>query len=331
MTRTSPDTGRAAISVRHLRKTYGDTVAVDDVSFEVPQGEIFGILGPNGAGKTTTVETVMGLRRPDSGLIRVLGLDPRADRSAFTDAVGVQLQSSQLPEKIQVGEAVGLYSSFYADPADGDELLDRLGLAGARRTRYGKLSGGQQQRLAIALALIGRPRVAVLDELTTGLDPQARRDTWDLVAGIRDGGATVVLVTHFMEEAEYLCDRLAVIDRGRVVAEGTPAALVEQATGRTRIRFRPAHPFPDSLLTDLPEVSSVTRSGATVTAIGHGEVLQAVTATLGLAGIVAHELRVHQADLDDAFIALTGRTGPSDHPEATRLDTEPAVESGASR
>jgi ABC-2 type transport system ATP-binding protein len=330
MTRTSPDTGAAVISVQHLRKTYGDIVAVDDVSFEVQPGEIFGILGPNGAGKTTTVESLMGLRRPDSGRISVLGLDPRTDRTAFTEAVGVQLQTSQLPEKIRVGEAIELYRSFYDDPVDGDELLDQLGLSATRRLRYGKLSGGQQQRLAIALALIGRPRIAVLDELTTGLDPQARRDTWDLIAGIRDRGATVVLVTHFMEEAEYLCDRLAVIDRGRVVAGGTTSELIEQATGRSRIKFRPAKPFPDSLLTELPEVTSLTRAGATVTITGQGEVLQAVTARLGRAGIVAHDLRVHQADLDDAFIALTGRGEPSDRRTTDSLDTETSVRSGAS-
>ena len=210
------------IDVRHLYKRYGDTVAVDDVSFSVQPGEIFGILGPNGAGKTTTVECVEGLRAPDGGTISVLGLDPRRDRAELTQRVGVQLQDSQLPDRLRVAEALELYSAFYRTPADWRSLLEVLGLAAKARTPYGKLSGGQKQRLSIALALVGNPEVAVLDELTTGLDPQARRDTWELIEGVRDRGVTIVLVTHFMEEAERLCDRVALIDTGRVVAVDTP-------------------------------------------------------------------------------------------------------------
>jgi ABC-2 type transport system ATP-binding protein len=217
------------IEVENLHKSYGNTVAVDDVSFTVQQGEIFGILGRNGAGKTTTVECLVGLRTPDRGRIRVLGHDPVRDRAELTRGVGVQLQDNQLPERLRVGEAMRLYQSFYPDPADSGELLGQLGLKGREKTPYGKLSGGQKQRLAIALALIGRPRIAVLDELTTGLDPHARRDTWDLIAEVRAGGVTIVLVTHFMPEAERLCDRIAVIDAGRVLVTGSPAELIERA------------------------------------------------------------------------------------------------------
>jgi ABC-2 type transport system ATP-binding protein len=219
----------SVIEVEHLHKSYGGTVAVDDVSFTVGQGEIFGILGRNGAGKTTTVECLVGLRRPDRGTVRVLGRDPQRDHAEVTRRVGVQLQDSQLPERLRVGEAMRLYQSFYPEPADSRELLAQLGLAGRERTPYGKLSGGQKQRLSIALALVGRPRIAVLDELTTGLDPHARRDTWDLIAGIRAGGVTIVLVTHFMPEAERLCDRIAVIDAGRVLVTGSPGELIERA------------------------------------------------------------------------------------------------------
>jgi ABC-2 type transport system ATP-binding protein len=217
------------IEVENLHKSYRGTVAVDDVSFTVRPGEIFGLLGRNGAGKTTTVECLIGLRTPDRGRIRVLGQEPRHDHTELTRRVGVQLQDSQLPDRLRVGEAMRLYQSFYPDPADSRELLAQLGLAGREKIPYGKLSGGQKQRLSIALALVGRPRIAVLDELTTGLDPHARRDTWDLIAGIRAGGVTIVLVTHFMPEAERLCDRIAVLEAGRVLVTGTPAELVERA------------------------------------------------------------------------------------------------------
>lgn len=221
------------IEVSHIHKSYRDgqrrNVAVEDVSFSVEAGEIFGIVGPNGAGKTTTVECVEGVRNPDRGTVRVLGLDPRADRAELRQRLGVQLQQSQLPDRLRVGEALELYASFYRKPADWRFLLDELGLADKRNTPFAKLSGGQQQRLSIALALVGSPEVAILDELTTGLDPQARRDTWDLIRAVRDRGVTVVLVTHFMDEAERLCDRLAVIAEGRVATIDTPAALVANA------------------------------------------------------------------------------------------------------
>ncbi|MFC5993192.1 ABC transporter ATP-binding protein [Pseudonocardia hispaniensis] len=295
------------IEVNGLGKRYGDHVAVDEVSFSVAEGEIFGVLGPNGAGKTTTVECIAGLRVPDSGTIRVLGLDPWRDDAALRRVLGVQLQDSRLPERMTVGEAVALHASFHPDPADGDALLERLGLARMRGTRFGALSGGQQQRLAIVLALIGRPRIAVLDELTTGLDPQSRRSTWELVEQIRADGVTIVLVTHFMEEAERLCDRLALLDAGRVVAIDTPSGLVERARPPQVIRFRPSGPVSDGVLRALPGVTAVARRHGLVEITGTGDVLAAVTAELAQRRIVAAELRITQARLDDAFVALTGK------------------------
>jgi len=302
----------AMIEVRNLQKRYGDTVAVEDVSFSVQEGEIFGILGPNGAGKTTTVECVEGLRTPDRGAISVLGLDPRRDRAELTQLLGVQLQEGQLPERLRVGEALALYRSFYRAPADVEALLDALGLAGKRGTQFGKLSGGQKQRLSIALALVGNPRIAVLDELTTGLDPQARRDTWRLIEGVRASGVTILLVTHFMEEAERLCDRVALIDAGRVVAVDSPAGLAERVQAEQRIQFRPSVPLDDRLITTLPEVTGLVRRGDLVVVTGRGDVLGAVTSVLARNGIVAGHLRVEQANLEDAFVALTGRSTSDD-------------------
>jgi ABC-2 type transport system ATP-binding protein len=214
-----------AIEVEHLRKSYGAKIAVDDVTFDVADGEIFGLLGRNGAGKSTTVDCVAGLRAADSGRIRVTGLDPRRDRAELTQRLGVQLQEGGLPDKLTVTEALRLYASFYRHPADIADLLDALDLTEKRNTRYRKLSGGQKQRLSIALALVGRPRIAILDELTTGLDPVARRDTWALINDIRNRGVTIMLVTHFMEEAERLCDRVAILHAGRVAALGAPGEL----------------------------------------------------------------------------------------------------------
>ena len=296
------------IEVTKLHKAYGEKVAVDDVSLTVEQGEIFGILGPNGAGKTTTVECVAGLRHPDRGEIRVLGLDPRHDREELRNRLGCQLQESELPDQLRVAEALELYSSFYRKPADWRSLLADLGLSEKRDTPFKKLSGGQKQRLSIALALVGNPEIAVLDELTTGLDPQARRDTWDLIEAIRARGVTILLVTHFMEEAERLCDRIAVIDSGRVVAIDTPAGLVARVNDEQRIKFRPSVAVSDELFTDLPEVTGVTRSGSQLVITGTGNVLAAVTTVLARNQIVALELRVDQASLDDAFVELTGRT-----------------------
>ena len=297
----------AVIEVRHLHKSYGANVAVDDLSFTVQRGEIFGILGPNGAGKTTTVECIEGLRAPDTGRISVLGLDPRRDRAELTQRLGVQLQDSQLPDQLRVAEALRLNSAFYRNPADWHALMDTLGLKDKSKTPFGKLSGGQKQRLSIALALLGSPRVAVLDELTSGLDPQARRDTWELIEGVRDRGVTIVLVTHFMEEAERLCDRVALIDAGKVVAIDTPAGLAGRVEAGQRIQFRPSVPFDDALLAQLPEVTHVIRRGDVVVVTGTDNALNAVTSVLARHQIVAHQLRVDQASLEDAFLALTGK------------------------
>jgi len=295
------------IEVDNIVKRYGDRAVVDGVSFSVEEGEIFAILGPNGAGKTTTVESIAGLRVPDSGTITVLGLDPQHDRDALRQQVGVQLQESELPEQIRVWEALDLYASFYDEPADPRQLIADLGLEAKRNTAFGKLSGGQKQRLSIALALIGDPKIAILDELTTRLDPQARRDTWDLIDGLRGRGVTVLLVTHFMEEAEHLADRVALIDAGKVVAVDTPAGIVRMVDAEQRLRFRPSGPFDETILTRLPEVRSVSHSGPTLTVAGTGNLVLAVTATLARHSVVALDLRIEQADLDDAFIALTGR------------------------
>ncbi|APU16873.1 MULTISPECIES: ABC transporter ATP-binding protein [Actinoalloteichus] len=296
----------AIIEVTDLVKRYGDHTTVKGVSFTVEQSEIFGILGPNGAGKTTTVECIEGLRTPDGGGVRVCGIDPRRDTGELRQLLGVQLQESELPAKLKVGEAMELYSSFYRAPVDWRELIEALRLTDRLDTQFRRLSGGQKQRLSIALAMIGGPKVTVLDELTTGLDPQARRDTWDLIEGIRDRGVTVLLVTHFMEEAERLCDRLAVIDAGRLVALDTPAGLVSRVNDRQRIRFRPSVPLDHAVLTALPEVASVERAGGQLVVTGSGNLLHAVTTVLARHQVIAADLRVEQASLDDAFVALTG-------------------------
>ena len=299
----------SVIEVEHLSKAYGSTVAVDDISFSVEEGEIFGILGPNGAGKTTTVECVEGVRTRESGSVRVLGMDPHDDRDELTQVLGAQLQESALPDKLYVSEALDLYSSFYRDPADWRALVKTLGLDTKTGTMFKKLSGGQKQRLSIALALVGNPKVAVLDELTTGLDPEARRNTWDLISGIRDRGVTIVLVTHFMEEAEHLCDRVALVDSGRIVALDTPAALAESIHAGMTMRFLVPETFDPALLSALPDVTSVVRRGDAVTVTGNGNVLAAVATVLARHEIEPRQLRVEQATLEDAFLALTGRHG----------------------
>jgi ABC-2 type transport system ATP-binding protein len=295
----------AIIEVENLVKTYGDTRAVDGVSFAVEPGEVFGIVGPNGAGKTTIVESVEGLRQPDVGSISVLGLDPIADRYEITERLGVQLQESRLQDKIRVNEALELYASFYRQPADWRDLLDRLGLGGKETARYADLSGGQKQRLAVALALVGSPEVAILDELTTGLDPQARRDTWETIEEIKRSGVTVVLVTHFMEEADRLCDRIMVIDTGRVAAIDTPAGLISRIGSEQRLRFRPSEPLADELLRELPDVVSVEHDGPQTVVTGTGNVVHAVTSLLAQRHVIAQDLRIEQASLEDAYLALT--------------------------
>jgi ABC-2 type transport system ATP-binding protein len=299
-------TGTAAVEVTRLRKSYGSVAAVRDVSFSVAEGEIFGVLGPNGAGKTTTVECVSGLREPDGGTIRLLGLDPRADRDKVREILGVQLQDSAFPAKLRVGEILDMYRAFYRRPADATELAEALGLAGKRRDYYRSLSGGQRQRLSVAVALIGRPRVAVLDEMTAGLDPQGRLDTWRLIEQVRDRGTTIVLVTHFMEEAERLCDRVALIDSGRIVALDTPAGLAGRVRGGKTVRFIPSGPFDEGLLTGLAEVTGVSRDARHVIVTGTGELVNAVVIALHAAGVDAREVQLDTASLEDAYVRLTG-------------------------
>jgi ABC-2 type transport system ATP-binding protein len=299
--------GMPVIDVTDLVKRYDGHAAVDGASFSVEEGEIFGILGPNGAGKTTTVESIAGLRAPDAGTIRVLGLDPRRDRDRLRTLVGVQLQESELPERMTVREALDLFAAFYERPADPAALIDDLGLRDKADTAYRHLSGGQQQRLSIALALVGQPRIAILDELTTGLDPAARRETWGLIESIRDRGVTVILVTHLMEEAERLADRVAVFAEGRIIAIDTPAGIVSMVDPEQRLRFRPSTPIDDRLIADLPDVRRVERAGGSLVVTGTGNLVGSVMALLARQGVIADDLRIEQASLDHAYLALTGR------------------------
>jgi ABC-2 type transport system ATP-binding protein len=298
----------AVIEVRGLTKRYGGRAVVDGISFHVEKGEIFGILGPNGAGKTTAVECLEGLRKRDGGEVRILGLDPKTNGYRLHQRIGVQLQETQLQDKLKVREALELYASFYPDPADWRELLDRWGLAGQSGTSFGNLSGGQKQRLFIALALVGNPEVVFLDELTAGLDPGARRATWDLISQVRASGVTVVLVSHFMDEVEELCDRVAILEWGRIAALDTPAGLVDSAGGEYRMRFRPMAPLAEQSLAGLPGVVSVTRRGAQVDVTGTGDFASAVTAELARSQVLVADLRIEGRSLDSAYVALTGRT-----------------------
>src|SRR4030043_1784960 len=225
------------ISVQNLRKTYGKTIAVDDISFEVAEGEIFGLLGPNGAGKTTTVECLQALRRPDSGHIRVRGLDPLREAQAVRQRIGSQLQESALPDRIKVWEALDLFASVSPDALDWHVLLEQWGLAEKRKASFASLSGGQKQRLFIALSLVNNPEIVFLDEMTAGLDPAARHVAWDLIRAVRDRGTTVVLGTHFMDEAENLCDRVAIVDRGKIIASDTPQGLIASHATGVRVLF----------------------------------------------------------------------------------------------
>ncbi|GIM62732.1 multidrug ABC transporter ATP-binding protein [Planomonospora venezuelensis] len=297
-----------AVEVDGLRKTYADKVAVEDVSFRVEPGEVFGILGPNGAGKTTTVESVCGLRVGDAGTVRVHGIDPWTDRDAITRIVGVQLQESRMQPKLTVREALELWTAFYDDPLPWAEPAERLGLVDHLDQRFGTLSGGQQQRLSIALALVGRPRVAILDELSTGLDPRARRDVWSLVRDLRDRGTTVLLVTHGMEEAEALCDRVAIIDRGRVRAVGAPSELVGGAAAATVTSFEPSEPVDLVALREVGGVANVRADAGRVVVTGSEDAALDVLARVARQGVTPHRLRVVDGSLDAAYLALTRDT-----------------------
>lgn len=295
------------IKARNLRKVYGQTVAVEDVSFDVRQGEIFGIVGPNGAGKTTTIETLIGLRKPDGGTVSVLGMDPQADARALGNRVGTQLQEAALPDRMKVWEALDLYASFYERTVPWEPLLEQWGLADKRNARFGDLSGGQKQRLFISLALLNDPEIVFLDELTTGLDPQARRATWDLVRAIREQGKTVVLITHFMDEVEALADRVAIIDGGRVIALDTPANLIGAMNGETQIHFSVPNGFQPEQLRALDGVTAVDQRQQQVTVRGNGALLARVAAALAEHNIAPADLRVDQVNLEDVFLSLTGR------------------------
>lgn len=298
------------IDVTELTKRYAGRTVLDGVTFSVEEGEIFGILGPNGTGKTTTVEIIEGLRTADAGSVRVLGLDPISDGRKLKEYIGVQLQHTDLPDNLKVWEALDLYASFYDNPRDWRELLEEWGLAELRDSRFAKLSGGQRQRLIIALALVGNPRVAFLDELTTGLDPQARRVTWELIKQIRSAGVTVVLVSHFMDEVEELCDRVAVFSQGRIVAIDTPAALINSVDAEHSMRFHLAPDAGDDVLERIrrvPGVASVRRTGPVVAVSGRSDFAMAVTSLLAREHVVVTDLRIDKRTLDDAFVALTGR------------------------
>jgi ABC-2 type transport system ATP-binding protein len=303
------ETGNVAepvISVQHLHKRYGDFVAVEDVTLDVRPGEIFGIAGPNGAGKTTTVECLQGLRRPDGGEIRVLGLDPARDGQALRQRIGSQLQQSALPDRIKVWEALDLFASFVPGESDWPALIEQWGLTGKENAAFADLSGGQQQRLFIALALINDPEVVFLDELTQGLDPAARRVTWGLIRAARDQGKTIILVTHFMDEAETLCDRLAIIDKGRVIDIDSPQGLITRHGGPQVVTF--SNQDQDiSWLQQLDVVESVTVNAGTATVTGTGPVVPLVSAALVERGIVPGDLRIHQQTLETTFLTLTGR------------------------
>ncbi len=310
-----------AITVHQLHKRYGDHVAVHDLSFTVEEGEILAIVGPNGAGKTTTVEALQGLRPIDGGTVRVLGWDPTRDRAQIRQRVGTQLQSSKLQDKLTVIEALQLFTSLYERPADPEELLATVGLGDQRHTRFARLSGGQQQRLSIALALGGGAEIAVFDEITTGLDPTARRATWDLIRRIRDSGVTVLLVTHSMEEAERLADRVAIIAAGRLVALDTPEALVRRVGTDQRVHLRATTPIAPAVVAGVPGVEGVTAADDELVVTGTGALVPALMTALLRAAVPVTELRLEQPTLDDAYLALT--SSAADAPAAVLEGSAP--------
>jgi len=301
----------AIVQVKGLRKTYRDTVAVDEVSFEVQEGEIFGMVGPNGAGKTTTIECLEGLRKPDRGTIRVLGVDPQTDSQTLRTITGIQLQQSNLPDRMKVWEALDLYSSFYPKVLDWNELLSLLGLMEKRNAVFAKLSGGQKQRLFIALALLPDPQLVFLDELTTGLDPQARHAIWELVRSVRARGKTVFLTTHFMEEAERLCDRVAILDHGRVVALDTPAALIHDLAAEESVIFSLDGGLSPLLEEALMVVGQLEIQGSQVTVRANGgrkvPLVSEVVMVLTEQRVIFRDLQTKQPNLEDVFLSLTGR------------------------
>ena len=297
-----------AIRATDVTKRYGSLTAVDGVSLEVHPGEIFGIIGPNGAGKTTFMECLEGLRRPTSGTIDVLGEDPTHPTKRWRERIGVQLQSAALPPKITVNEAMALFASLYSDPDDTGQLLEELGIATKGRSYVDKLSGGQRQRVFIALALVGKPDVVFLDELTTALDPQARLAMWDVVRSIRQGGATVVMTTHYMEEAEALCDRVAVIDAGRLIALDTVPGLIASVTKGTKVQLRTSHQLTRGIVDKIDGISDVLIAGTSVSMLWSGTgIPQAAIAAIEATGLTVTDIRTSSPGLEDVFLALTGR------------------------
>ncbi len=301
---------QAVISVAGVRKTYGRTVAVDEVSFDVQDGEIFGLIGPNGAGKTTTMECVEGIRKPDRGAISVLGLDPFRDVYQLQERIGVQLQQAQLQKRIKVWEAVHLWASLYKKPAgDGERLLEQLGLSEKRDAWFMTLSGGQKQRLFIALALVNDPDVVFLDELTTGLDPQARRAIWELVRGIRARGKTVFLTTHLMEEAERLCDRVAIIEHGRIIDVDSPPRLVDKHCPDRSVVLTTDDPQAGECFAALRHVSDVKGDAGQFTIHGRGDgFITEVIQCLAEHQVRVGSFRAEQPTLEDVFLKLTGHS-----------------------
>src|ERR1700722_5966654 len=302
-------TSHPVIQVSSIRKTYGATVAVSDISFEVSEGEIFGLIGPNGAGKTTTMECVEGVRRPDQGAISILGLDPFRDVVQVQNRIGVQLQQAQLQKRIKVWEAVDLWASLYSRAVDCDRLLEQLGLSDKRNAWFMTLSGGQKQRLFIALALINDPEVVFLDELTTGLDPQSRRAIWDLVRGIRDRGKTVFMTTHLMEEAERLCDRVAIIEHGKIVEIGSPAELVRRHCPERTVLLATGNAGAEVCLRTIPSMEAVTRRDFEFTLQGKGDdFVTEVIQCLSENRIRVTDFRTLLPSLEDVFLKLTGHS-----------------------
>ena len=296
---------RIAVAAHHLSKRYGSLVAVDDVSFEVEVGEIFGIVGPNGAGKTTIVECLQGLRRPDGGDLSVLGRDPHTEPRALRRRIGSQLQESALPDRIKVWEALDLFGATVADAIARDVLLRDWGLDAKRNARFADLSGGQQQRLFVALALVNQPELVFLDEMTTGLDPTARREAWQLIEKIRDRGTTIVLVTHFMDEVEKLCDRVAIVRSGRIVALDTPERLIATHPSNTVIRFG-GSAEQVSWFEGLPNVHQARWHAGRLEVVGDAAAIAHVGRVLAERDAIPGDLRVTQAGLEDVYLRLTG-------------------------
>ena len=300
----------AAVVVEDLQKSYGDLRAVDGLSFSVEEGEVFGLLGPNGAGKTTTVEILIGLRQRDGGNARVMGLDPARESEAVKARIGVQLQQTQLYPLLSVEEILRLFASFYRNSAPTDDLLALVGLRERRKAKYQHLSGGQKQRLSLALTLINDPELVFLDEPTTGLDPQARRALWDIVERMRDQGKTVLLTTHYMEEAEVLCQRVAIVDHGRILALGTPRDLVDEFVPERAIEIPLADSGAQGRLESLPAVSrvDVENGSAAIHTTNIRETMTAMLQESGDSAMSLDNLRIQRGTLEDVFLHLTGRT-----------------------